>query len=180
MASHFAEPGDHAAKMDGIYHWQRHIYDLTRKYFLFGRDRLIAGLDLAQGGSVLEVGCGTGRNLALVARRWPNARLTGLDISRAMLRTAARKFEGRKTGADVQLVQGDACQLDNSDLGAAQFDRVMLSYALSMIPDWQAALAQAAMRLAPHGQLHLVDFGAASGLPLPLQRALNGDRKSVV
>lgn len=69
--------------MDSIYRSQRHIYDLTRKYYLFGRDRLIAGLDLLAGGSVLELGCGTGRNLALIARRWPGAELFGLEIGRA-------------------------------------------------------------------------------------------------
>ncbi|TIQ66810.1 MAG: SAM-dependent methyltransferase, partial [Mesorhizobium sp.] len=32
--------------MDGVYRWQRHIYDLTRKYYLLGRDRLISGLEV--------------------------------------------------------------------------------------------------------------------------------------
>ena len=65
--------------MDAIYAWQRHIYDATRKYFLFGRDQLIATLDVPDGGTVLEVGCGTGRNLIQAARRYPTARLFGLD-----------------------------------------------------------------------------------------------------
>ena len=44
---------EHARLMDGIYRGQRHIYDATRKYYLFGRDRLIAGLALQDGGKVL-------------------------------------------------------------------------------------------------------------------------------
>ena len=63
---------NHAELMDGVYHWQRHIYDLTRKYYLLGRDRLIDGLEVPQGGTVLELGCGTGRNIILAARRYPN------------------------------------------------------------------------------------------------------------
>ena len=47
---------------------QRHIYDGTRRYYLLGRDRLIADLAPAPGASVLEIGCGTGRNLVLAAR----------------------------------------------------------------------------------------------------------------
>ncbi|TIV74063.1 MAG: SAM-dependent methyltransferase, partial [Mesorhizobium sp.] len=39
-------PASHAELMDGVYRWQRHIYDLTRKYYLLGRDRLIDGLDV--------------------------------------------------------------------------------------------------------------------------------------
>ncbi|MHC2296968.1 ubiquinone/menaquinone biosynthesis C-methylase UbiE [Rhizobium mongolense] len=51
----------HANLMDGMYRYQRHIYDLTRKYYLLGRDRTIRNLDIAEGGTLLEVGCGTGR-----------------------------------------------------------------------------------------------------------------------
>ena len=75
--------------MDGVYRYQRHIYDLTRKYYLLGRDRLLAGLDVPPDGTVLELGCGTGRNIVLAARRYPAARFFGLDISAAMLETAA-------------------------------------------------------------------------------------------
>lgn len=74
--------GEHAAKhMDGIYRYQRYIYDLTRKYFLLGRDTMLDGLQPPDGGTVLEVGCGTGRNLVLAARRYPNAKYYGFDIS---------------------------------------------------------------------------------------------------
>ncbi|RUV53463.1 SAM-dependent methyltransferase, partial [Mesorhizobium sp. M5C.F.Ca.IN.020.14.1.1] len=40
-ARHAEPPARHAELMDGVYRWQRHIYDLTRKYYLLGRDRLI-------------------------------------------------------------------------------------------------------------------------------------------
>ena len=75
--------------MDGVYRYQRHIYDLTRKYYLLGRDRMLRGLDVPPEGTVLELGCGTGRNIVLAARRYPAARFFGLDISAAMLETAA-------------------------------------------------------------------------------------------
>src|SRR5262249_43214804 len=52
-----------AQEMDAIYRYQRYIYDATRKYYLFGRDRLIANLDPPERGTVLEIACGTGRNL---------------------------------------------------------------------------------------------------------------------
>ncbi len=58
----------HAALMDGVYRRQRHFYDLTRKYYLLGRDRMIAGLGVPPNGTVLELGCGTGRNIILAAR----------------------------------------------------------------------------------------------------------------
>lgn len=164
-------PGvDHAALMDRIYRWQRPIYDATRKYYLFGRDRLIEGLHAAPGTAVLELGCGTGRNLELVARAWPGVACCGLDISAEMLKVARRRI-----GGQARLAQGDATHFDAGALfGRAQFDRVILSYAVSMIPDWQGALAQAAAVLAPGGALHVVDFGDCGGLPAALRRLLAG------
>lgn len=160
MASTTSE--SHAALMDRIYRWQRPIYDLTRKYYLFGRDRLIDDLDARPGMAVLEVGCGTGRNLARVRGRWPGIMPFGLDISTEMLRSARAAL-----GPQAILAQGDATRFDAAALlGRSGFDRVILSYALSMIPDWQDALAQAARTLAPGGSLHVVDFGNCAGLPL--------------
>jgi S-adenosylmethionine-diacylgycerolhomoserine-N-methlytransferase len=49
--------------------------------------------------------------------------------------------------------------------GRRSFDRIMISYALSMIPPWRQALVHAASLIAPHGSLHLVDFGDQAGLP---------------
>jgi S-adenosylmethionine-diacylgycerolhomoserine-N-methlytransferase len=162
-------PRNHATLMDSIYRSQRHIYDATRKYYLFGRDRLIGGLDLPEGGAVLEIGCGTGRNLALIGKRWPGARLFGLDISAEMLKSAEAKL-----GSGAALALGDATGFDAAALfGQAQFDRVVLSFATSMIPEWTAALAQAAALLAPGGSLHVVDFGDMSHVPLPLRMMLN-------
>lgn len=165
-----ATTADHAALMDSVYRWQRPIYDLTRKYYLFGRDRLIRELDARPGMAVLEIGCGTGRNLALVAKTWRGVKLFGLDISSEMLRSARRTLGGNGT-----LALGDATCFDaKALLGREGFERVMLSYAVSMIPEWQAAVTQAAQTLAPGGSLHIVDFGDCAGLPAPLRKLLTG------
>ena len=96
---------DAAALMDRMYRRQRHIYDLSRKFYLLGRDEAIAGLDAGPGDRVLEIGCGTGRNLVKLARAYPEARLFGLDVSREMLASASaavgsrRAFRPRRPGA---------------------------------------------------------------------------------
>lgn len=66
-----AQSEAHAGLMDGMYRYQRHIYDLTRKYYLLGRDKAIRSLGVPKGGTLLEVGCGTGRNLAIAHRHFP-------------------------------------------------------------------------------------------------------------
>lgn len=152
--------------MDAVYRGQRHIYDLTRKYYLLGRDELIDALVPPPGGSVLEVGCGTGRNLIAAARAWPEARFFGIDISAAMLDTAQANIDRAGLQDRIVLAQGDATHFDAPALfGQARFDRVFLSYTLSMIPDWRGALVEAADKLAPSGRLEVVDFGQQERLP---------------
>jgi S-adenosylmethionine-diacylgycerolhomoserine-N-methlytransferase len=159
----------HGDLMDRIYRHQRHIYDLTRKYYLLGRDQLIAELDPPKGGSVLEIGCGTGRNLLAVRRRYRQARLYGLDISEAMLATAKVNSQGQ----GIAYGKADAADFDPQELfGQASFDRIFISYALSMIPSWQAVLASAMRMLAPEGELHIVDFGQQEHLPKAFRSAL--------
>lgn len=156
----------HAEAMDAIYRTQRHIYDLTRKYYLLGRDRLIADLAPPPGGTVLELGCGTARNLIVAARRYPNARFFGFDISEAMLEAARESV--RKAGLEgrIFLTKGDATAFSAQHLfGLSGFDRVFCSYTLSMIPGWEKAVAAAAGSLAPGGRMHIVDFGAQDELP---------------
>lgn len=160
-----AATGGHAAAMDAQYRVQRHFYDLTRKYYLFGRDRLIRELACKPGDTLLEIGCGTGRNLAQVARAWPGVARSGLDISTEMLKSARATL-----GTDVRLAQGDATGFDARALfGTDRFDRVFVSFAVSMIPDWPKAIEQAAALVAPGGSLSVVDFGEMDGL-WPLAR----------
>lgn len=158
---------DHAGQMDAIYRYQRHIYDASRKYYLLGRDRLIRALDAPAGTSILEVGCGTGRNLIAAARKWPQAQLSGFDISQAMLDTANRSVRRAGLTDRIALARGDATHFQSRKLwGEATFDRIFLSYTLSMIPGWELALDEAALALAEGGSLHIVDFGQQERLPL--------------
>ncbi|QDZ08892.1 class I SAM-dependent methyltransferase [Sphingomonas panacisoli] len=159
--------------MDAIYRTQRHFYDLTRKYYLLGRDALIDGLAPPTGGSVLEIGCGTGRNLICAARRWPDARFYGIDISEAMLETARANVAKAGLSERISFAQGDATAFDAMALfGVAGFDRVFQSYTLSMIPDWRGALREGIGKLASGGRLDVVDFGQQEHLPGWFRRAL--------
>jgi S-adenosylmethionine-diacylgycerolhomoserine-N-methlytransferase len=157
---------DAAVRMDRQYRWQRHIYDLTRMPYLLGRDRLIAELKPAAEAHVLEIGCGTGRNLIRVARAYPGVACFGIDVSNVMLETARRSIAKAGLEGRIRLAQADAVTADPQALfGRLSFDRVMISYALSMIPPWRQALAHAATLLGPQGALCLVDFGDQAGMP---------------
>ena len=164
---------DAAARMDAMYRRQRHIYDLSRKYYLVGRDEAILRLQPVAGEGVVEIGCGTGRNLVKAARAYPQARFYGLDVSRVMLDTAALAIARTGVAPQVVLGRADAASFDPETLfGRARFERVMISYALSMIPPWRDVLARALDAVAPGGSLHLVDFGDCAGWPVPFKTAL--------
>lgn len=167
MTQSNARDGASAAEhMDAIYRYQRYVYDATRKYYLLGRDRLLAELAPPPGGSVLEVACGTGRNLILAARRYPEARFYGFDISSAMLETAQASIARSGLSDRITVATGDATEFTGERLfGVPAFDHVIISYALSMIPPWRTALQRAADALAPGGRLYVVDFGEQEGLP---------------
>ena len=151
--------------MDRVYRRQRHFYDFTRKYYLLGRDRLVRDLEARPGDSIVEIGCGTARNLILIARRYPGTRLYGLDASAEMLRTAQEAVDRARLSDRILLVHALADRLSPALFGRDKaFEHAIFSYSLSMIPDWRGALKVAAEWVQPEGFVHIVDFGDLGGL----------------
>jgi S-adenosylmethionine-diacylgycerolhomoserine-N-methlytransferase len=159
--------------MNRTYRHQRHIYDVTRKYFLLGRDRMIAEIDAHDGARVLEIGCGTGRNLIVTARKYPGARCFGIDVSTEMLNSASEAISRAGLATRVRVAHADATRFDPGSLfGTAQFERIFISYSLSMIPQWETVVDTAISFLASHGELRIVDFGGQERLPAAFKRLL--------
>ena len=152
-------PSDAAAAMDRMYRHQRHVYDMTRKFYLFGRDRLISELAPAPGDRLLEIGCGTARNLIRVARRHPQVALYGIDASAEMLKTADAAILRAGLGPRITTQRCLAEAVDPRTFGLDRpFDGVMCCYSLSMMPAWPTALESALANLKPGGRLDIVDF----------------------
>jgi S-adenosylmethionine-diacylgycerolhomoserine-N-methlytransferase len=161
-------PWQHEAtdRMNRMYRRQRHIYDGTRRYYLLGRDQLISGLRPEADANVLEIGCGTGRNLSVAAQLYRGTRFFGVDVSTEMLTSAINAISRAGLTGRVRVAHGDASRFDPSVLfGIRRFDHVMISYSLSMIPDWLRVLEVAANCLGPGGCLHIVDFGGQERMP---------------
>src|SRR5260370_38674356 len=138
-------PADATDRMNRMYRRQRHIYDGTRRYYLLGRDRLIARLQPAAGASVLEIGCGTGRNVVHAAGLYPDARFFGIDVSTEILTSAMSAISRRGLTNRIRVAHGDGTAFDPQALfGLRLFENVMISYSMSMSPDW-ARVLQAAL-----------------------------------
>lgn len=153
--------------MDKVYRHQRHIYDLTRKYYLLGRDRLVREMAVKPGESVVEIGCGTARNLIAIGRRYPGVKLYGLDASAEMLVTAREQVARAGLADRILLKHAYAEDLIPALFGSDEpFDHAVFSYSLSMIPDWRGAMAAAAASVKSTGTIHAVDFGDLKSWPL--------------
>ncbi len=141
------------SELHGYYRWHAQIYDLTRWAFLFGRTELIrhAAKQTAPR-RILEIGCGTGKNLVELARQFPQARIVGLDLSADMLEKAQRKV----AGLPVSLVPGAYVTPVNA---GEPFDLIVFSYCLTMInPGFDEVLKLCLQDLSPRGKIAVVDF----------------------
>ena len=146
---------DNAAALADYYRWHARLYDATRWSFLFGRAALIRAIaGRCQPARILEIGCGTGSNLLRLRRRFPDAAITGLDLSTDMLVQARRKLS--RHSARITLRQGRYDQPLQPD---QPFDLIVFSYCLSMVdPGWEQTLEAALRDLRPGGLLAVVDF----------------------
>jgi S-adenosylmethionine-diacylgycerolhomoserine-N-methlytransferase len=160
--------------MDRIYRYQRFFYDATRIFFLPGRDRLINAIDAPAGAQILEMGCGTARNLIKLAKRFPRARFFGVDISKEMLRTANRKIRETGLSSRVAVAESPAEAVHHSTTFGLDnpFDAVIFSYSLSMMPTFENAIKAAKATVTPTGALFAVDFWDAGGWPKPMRSLL--------
>jgi S-adenosylmethionine-diacylgycerolhomoserine-N-methlytransferase len=159
--------------MDRMYRLQRYFYDLTRKYYLLGRDQLLDVMQIRPGDRVLEAGCGTARNLIILAKRHPDAMFYGLDASAAMLETA----EAKAAAAGVKNVLLKTALADDFGFGSTfeltgKFDKIFFSYSISMIPLWRESIENALRNLKSGGELFIVDFYDQRDLPGPFSRFL--------
>ncbi len=142
-------------------------YDLIsgeRPVYRRGRIAGIAELALGPGGSVLDLGCGTGLNHPLlVAAVGPTGRVVGLDRSPQMLAQARRRAT-RHGWSQVRTVQADMVDgAGAAEGGPAGFDAVIATYALSLVSEWERAWAHALGALRPGGRIAVVDLALPTG-----------------
>lgn len=114
---------------------------------------------------VLDVGCGTGRLLALARARWPEARLTGVDIAPGMIDVARARLAGDDR---IELIAADIL-----DYHGVPFDLVLSSSSLHWFRPLDGALPHLLSLVAPRGYL-VAGFMTGSSL-----RELRAARQAV-
>ena len=139
-------------RLEDFYGPQASHYDAFRERLLHGRQDLLQQLNIEAGHSVVEMGAGTGRNLAFLG-----GLISGLDkiflvdLCPSLLAVAGERY---RDNTNVSIVESDVVCFDPQ----IQVDRIYFSYSLTMIPNWQAAIDNALKILKPGGLLGVVDF----------------------
>jgi malonyl-CoA O-methyltransferase len=111
---------------------------------------------------VLDAGCGAGRGLELLRRRYPDADLLGVDFAHAALRSASRsgslaaRLRRLLGGAGRAHVCADVSRLP---FASGAFDLVWSNLALAWVEDPLAALREFRRTLVPGGLLMFSSYG---------------------
>lgn len=160
-------------QMDSMYRYQRYFYNFTRKYYLLGRDKLIERMNIQAGENILEVGCGTGRNLIILAKKYPHTNFFGLDASTEMLKTAQTKIDAQNLkNISLKTALADDFNFQQTFNLEKPFNGIFFSYSISMISTWKESIATALANLTSGGSFYIVDFYDQKDLPVWFQRIL--------
>ncbi len=119
------------------------------------------------GSRVLEAGCGTGAQTAILARRSPDARITAVDIAAASLAAAKARLDALAIG-DVHFEQADCARLPYAD---NHFEHVFVCFVLEHLAHPENVLLELQRVLAPGGSLTVIEGDHGSFYCYPQTRA---------
>jgi len=157
----------HAERLESFYGHQADGYDSFRSRMLHGRRGLMKGIDFPDDGIWVDLGAGTGQNVFYASEDARSLKQIHLvDLSTSLLQVARR----RTSDAGFSNVHTHLADVTRFDLPADSVDVVTFSYSLTMIPDWFAAIDQAARMLKPGGLIAVTDFYVSRKYPTEPQR----------
>ena len=129
---------------------QYQSFEERHGFFRMLTEVLLSRMELPPAADILDIGCGTGASCVQILATVPDSRVWGLDNSPAML-DVARSGVGESDR--LVLVEGDAARL--RDYFDFQFDAIIYSASIFLIPDYRESLEQARHLLKESGSVGL-------------------------
>jgi tRNA1Val (adenine37-N6)-methyltransferase len=113
--------------LDEIINGHLHVFQKKRGY-RFSLDSLLIAhyFFLKQSKNVLDLGCGSGIILLILAKRFPHINFTGLDIQEELVELARKNVNFNKLEQRIKVVEGDARKIKNV-FPANSFDAVIFN-----------------------------------------------------
>mmetsp|Transcript_24062 Transcript_24062/g.57307 ORF Transcript_24062/g.57307 Transcript_24062/m.57307 type:complete len:259 (-) Transcript_24062:236-1012(-) len=151
---------EHQEVLESFYVHQAHLYDGYRHRMLHGRKPMVSNIPFSPGAVWVDMGGGTGSNVEYFRECLDSFdKIVVVDLTPSLVAVAEERVKRNGWEDRVKVLQGDATDPLLPGLPAAgTADIVTFSYALSMIPDWRSALANAARLLKPGGRICVCDF----------------------
>ena len=167
-----------------INHWEASGYDFLlwstfpeRKI----KNSFISDAEFSSFEDILDFGCGTGTLLLMIKKKYPQIKLTGIDISRQMIHLAGSKIKNAGLDIHVHVYDGERLPfIENS------FDKIISSFVFHHLKTSfkQVILKDLLWVLKPGSKLCIVDFGKSrtfyNKISFQIIRYLDGFEKTSV
>lgn len=146
-------------------------YDRMNRLMTFGLDRVwlrrtISAISKAEPRNVLDIATGTADVAIALARKLPDALITGIDISEGMVNIGKQKVSRAGLESRIRLETADALELPFED---NYFDAITVAYGVRNFEHLDRGYAEMSRVLRPGGQLFVLELTVpASPLTRPL------------
>lgn len=154
-----------------LYQKRAKRYDISANiYYFLGirefayRKMAAQALNLKQGDTVVEIGCGTGLNFNFLRQKvGPEGKIIGVDLTPDMLSMADKRIK-HKGWSNITLVRSDAAAYGFP----GPIDGIISTFALTLVPEYDKVIQRGAAALSPGSRFVIVDFKKTDDWPMCL------------
>ncbi len=134
--------------LENFYSKQIKFYNPTRNLFLSNRKFATELLEIKNDDKILDLACGTGLNFSYLLEKTDSKNITGIDYSKSMLKKAKKDYPM------IRLIKADV----SSYKFGSKVDKILVTYSISMINDWQRTIVNIRKALNKNGTCVILDF----------------------
>ncbi len=145
-----------------------HRYDFLNHFLSLNidkwwRKKSVRQLDGINANQILDLACGTGDLSIQLHKKFPEAKITGVDISKTMLKYGRAKIKKQKLEKHIKLLYGDSENLPFKD---ACFEIVTTAFGVRNFDNLSKSLLEMNRVLKPNGTMLILEFSKITKFPL--------------